>query len=120
MFISMLRTAGDSIGSTVLLELLTAALQAGNKQAFDVLWMQNARASLSSVALGQLLRIASESGTNIFISVTWLLRGHPAWDAGCNATADKLFAQQVAAGRFLIGDSKMSWQLMCSCASAVP
>jgi hypothetical protein len=120
MFKTMLYSASGSIGSTVLLELLTAALQAGNQQAFDFLWMLNGRESLSSVALGQLLHIASESGTNIFISVTRLLRGHPAWDAGCNATADKLFAQQVAAGRFLIGDSNMSWQLMRSCASAVP
>jgi hypothetical protein len=89
--------ARRSISSAVQLELLTAALQVGNKQAFEYLWKQHATASLTGVALGQLLCIASRSGKRMFSPVRKLLCQHLAWDASCAVTDDKLVAQQLAA-----------------------
>jgi hypothetical protein len=94
MFEHMVLLASDSIGSTVLLELLIAALQAGNEQAFRYLWCQPATNGLNSVDLRQLWCIASKSGTRLFYTVERLLREHHAWDAGCGVTEDELAAQQ--------------------------
>jgi hypothetical protein len=96
MFTKLVRSVRRSISSTVVLELLTAALEAGNEQAFDFLWSQDARARLNVVDLRQLLCIASRSGT-CMLYVKGLLHGHPAWDASCTATEDKLAAQQLPA-----------------------
>jgi hypothetical protein len=93
----MVGFAGSSIGRSVLLELLTAALHAGNKEAFDCLWWQNAKDSFTGVDLRQLLCIASRSGKRtVASSVRRLLRGHHAWDAGSAVTEEALAAQQLA------------------------
>jgi hypothetical protein len=79
-FKRMVDLARNSAGSTVMLELLTAALQAGDQPAFEYLWSkwQGARASLNAIDLRQLRCIALESGERMFDAVTRLLREHHA------------------------------------------
>jgi hypothetical protein len=96
MFKTMISSAGDKIGSSVLLELLTAALQAGNEEVFDLLWWQPARSSLNGVDLGQLLRSAARCGKRMFMAIGKLLCEHSDW--GAVSAEDKMAAQQLAAG----------------------
>jgi hypothetical protein len=84
-FMSMFISAGGT-GSTVQLEVLTAALQTGDKQVFGYLW-QAAGASLTRVDLGQLLCIASRSRKRMFNAVKRLLCAHHAWDANPASSA---------------------------------
>jgi hypothetical protein len=83
MFKRMIRFAGDTIGSTVLLELLTAALQAGKQQAFELLWgtAYQAKHGFDGADVGQLLRSASRCGKHMFMAIERLLCEHHAWGA---------------------------------------
>jgi hypothetical protein len=98
-FDTMIDLAGDKIGSTVLLELLTAALQADNVEAFKELWWQPASSSLNGADLGQLLRSASRCGEYMVWASRKLLREHDAWDdvSEEDKLAANLAAQQLAA-----------------------
>jgi hypothetical protein len=85
--------AEGQISSTVLLELLTAALQAGKQQAFVDLWKSSgwqARYDLNAAGVGQLLRSASRCSKHMFIAIKKLLRKHAAW-RDVRAEASKAF-----------------------------
>jgi hypothetical protein len=70
----MLSEVAGSIDSTVMVELLTAALQAGNKQVSEDLWWQHASGTLSDVDTAQLQIVASRSGKRMSNFVKRMLR----------------------------------------------
>jgi hypothetical protein len=78
----MVSLSRSDMSSTVLLELLTAALQAGKQQAFVDLWESSgwqAKSGLNGADVGQLLRSAAMCSKCMFIAVKKLLRKHAAW-----------------------------------------
>jgi hypothetical protein len=95
---SVTSRAQQKMSTTVLLELMKAAVQASNMQAFAHLWQLPAAADLSGKQLGQVLSSAAAYG--LLCVVEEVLEKHNAW--ATVGAADKMAAMQAKLQQFML------------------